>query len=69
MSNEAWGFTTEMMLEGDICKGGCIVIFSIYQDYDKVWEIRLIVASHQSSSIVPKTLTSFTCTMCFLTGS
>lgn len=35
MSNDTQGFTTEMMLKGIFVKGGCIVIFGIYQDYDK----------------------------------
>ena len=35
MSNDMQGLATEMMLKGIFVKGRCIVIYGIYQHYDK----------------------------------
>lgn len=35
MSNDMQGLATEMMLKGIFVKGRSIIIYGIYQDYDK----------------------------------
>ena len=53
--------------ERNICKGQMHGLIWLIKITIEVWEIRVVIASHQSGgSIVSKTFTSFTCTMCVL---